>query len=227
MESASSARPAVSTTPSPEGAAISLLTLPDAIFRYRNRSQGGRHADRGFAMHCLGVHAILLLFLLLSLPAVSARELTPRPLPAFTQERPDAWFNSPPLKVGDLRGKVVLIDVWTYDCWNCYRSFPWLKQLESDLASRPFIVIGIHTPEFDHERDPRRVAAKIEQFGLHHPVMLDNDMAYWRALNNRYWPTYYLVDKAGRLRYRFVGETHAGDGRDRTIREVIDRLLAE
>ena len=148
-------------------------------------------------------------------------------LPPFTQTQPAAWFNSPPLKVGDLRGQVVLIDVWTYGCWNCYRSFPWLRALEADLADRPFRVIGIHTPEFAHERDPERVAAKIHEFRLHHPVMLDNDMAYWRALSNRYWPSYYLVDRQGRLRYRFVGETHAGDARDRTIRQAIETLLAE
>lgn len=170
---------------------------------------------------------ILVAATLMWLTGPAARPLDSIPLPEFTQDSPSAWFNSAPLKVKDLRGKVALIDVWTYDCWNCYRSFPWLKQLETDLASRPFIVIGIHTPEFEHERDARRVAAKIDEFGLHHPVMLDNDMAYWHALDNRYWPTYYLVDKAGRLRYRFVGETHTGDRRDRAIRDAIDRLLAE
>lgn len=169
--------------------------------------------------------AILVLSILLSLQGVAARDLAPRPLPEFTQERPDAWFNSPPLKVADLRGKVVLIDVWTYGCWNCYRSFPWLKGLEARLAGRPFQVIGIHSPEFEHERNADRVAAKIEAFGLRHPVMLDNDLAYWRALDNHYWPTYYLVDKAGRLRYRFVGETHAGDANARAIEAAIQKLL--
>ena len=170
-----------------------------------------------------------LLCLLLPLLAVrlSAETLDRRPLPPFTQTQPAAWFNSPPLKVGDLRGRVVLIDVWTYGCWNCYRSFPWLRDLEADLADRPFQVIGIHTPEFAHERDPERVAAKIREFRLHHPVMLDNDRAYWRALDNQYWPSYYLVDRQGRLRYRFVGETHADDRQAQIIRQAIETLLAE
>ena len=172
--------------------------------------------------------ALLLPLLLLLLAArLPAQTLDRSPMPPFTRTEPGAWFNSPPLKVEDLRGQVMLIDVWTYGCWNCYRSFPWLRALEADLAGRPFRVIGIHTPEFAHERDPQRVAAKIREFRLHHPVMLDNDMAYWRALDNRYWPSYYLVDKQGRLRYRFVGETHAGDAQAGAIRQAIETLLAE
>lgn len=88
-------------------------------------------------------------------------------------------------------------------------------------------MIGVHSPEFDHERDPTRVAAKIAEFGLDHPVMLDNDHRYWRALQNRYWPAYYLVDKAGRIRGVYVGETHAGDARAARIEEQIRALLAE
>lgn len=148
-------------------------------------------------------------------------------LPEFTSTEPGHWFNSGPLRVADLRGRVLLVDVWTFGCWNCYRSFPWLKALEADLAGQPFQVIGIHSPEFAHERDPARVAAKIAEFGLDHPVMLDDDLAYWRALDNRYWPAFYLVDKAGRIRHRHVGETHAGDARAQRIERQIRVLLAE
>ena len=121
----------------------------------------------------------------------------------------------------------MLVDVWTYDCWNCYRSFPWLNALEKRLADKDFTVIGIHSPEFDHEREPAKVKAKIDEFGLHHPVMMDNDFAYWRALRNRYWPAYYLVDKQGVIRQLFIGETHEGDARAVRIEEQINALLAE
>ena len=131
------------------------------------------------------------------------------------------------VRLSEYRGQVVLIDVWTFGCWNCYRSFPWLNALEARLADAPFQIVGIHSPEFAHERDPAQVRAKIAEFGLRHPVMLDNDFAYWRALGNRYWPAYYLVDKHGDIRELHVGETHEGDARARAIEERIGALLAE
>ena len=168
-----------------------------------------------------------LIFVLTLFTFVLAQAADQRPMPEFTSTDASGWFNSPPLKTADLRGRVVLIDVWTYGCWNCYRSFPWLNALEKRLADRDFTVIGIHSPEFEHERDPARVAAKIEEFGLHHPVMMDNDFAYWQALRNRYWPAFYLVDKKGVIRHLHVGETHEGDARAQRIEEQILSLLAE
>ena len=171
---------------------------------------------------------IRLLVLALAILALApAKAMDPRPLPEFTSSASENWFNSEPLRVEKLRGQVLLVDVWTYDCWNCYRSFPWLRALEAELAGQPFQVIGIHSPEFDHEHDPARVAAKVREFGLQHPVMMDNDFAYWRALGNRYWPAYYLVDKDGRIRSVHVGETHRGDARARRIEDEIMALLAE
>lgn len=151
----------------------------------------------------------------------------PRPLPEFTQKSPSQWINSPPLTVGQLRGSVVLLDFWTFDCWNCYRSFPWLNDLEQRYQDEGLQVIGIHTPEFDHEKTRANVVAKTQQFKLHHPVMLDNDFAYWKALNNRYWPAYYLIDKQGNIRASFIGETHANDANARRIELAIIELLAE
>ena len=148
-------------------------------------------------------------------------------LPAFTQTEAAHWINSEPLRADELRGQVLLIDVWTSDCWNCYRSFPWLRALEKRLADQAFRVIGIHSPEFDHERDIDRVRRKVAEFGLQHAVMIDNDFTYWRALGNRYWPAYYLVDKRGFVREIFVGETHEGDAQSRQIAAAIDRLLTE
>lgn len=169
----------------------------------------------------------MLILGLCALLCVAAQAADDKPLPAFTTSAPAHWINSAPLDVAALRGKVLLVDVWTFDCWNCYRSFPWLKHLEADLADEAFQVIGVHSPEFDHEHDPAAVAAKVREFGLQHPVMLDNDFAYWRALGNRYWPSFYLVDKAGRIRFEHVGETHRGDARARRMEAQIRQLLDE
>ena len=147
--------------------------------------------------------------------------------PEFTHAAKADWINSAPLTVSGLRGKVVLLDFWTFGCWNCYRSFPWLRALEERYHDRPLQVVGVHTPEFDHERVPENVAAKVKEFKLAHPVMIDNDFSYWRAMKNRYWPAFYIIDKRGRVRGVFVGETHAGDRRARAIERLIDRLLAE
>ena len=152
---------------------------------------------------------------------------TDTPAPEFTHSDPQAWINSAPLRIEDLRGKVVLLDIWTYDCWNCYRSFPWLKQLEARFAGGGLQIIGIHTPEFDHERIRDNVVEKVAEFALPHPVMMDNDFSYWKALRNRYWPSYYLIDKQGNLRARFVGETHAGTDRARKVEAAVATLLEE
>lgn len=158
-------------------------------------------------------------------PAQGAAPQPVAPAPEFTATGAADWINSPPLKLTDLKGEVVLLDVWTFGCWNCYRSFPWLKQLEARLGPKGLRVVGIHSPEFDHERDAAAVRAKVREFGLTHPVMLDNDFRYWNALGNRYWPAYYLVDRAGFVQARFFGETHAGTPQARAIEEAIEDLL--
>ncbi len=149
------------------------------------------------------------------------------PAPEFTHREAEDWINSPPLSLADLRGKVVLVDFWTFGCWNCYRSFPWLIEMEEHFSDRPFTVVGVHSPEFDHERDRDRVVEKVKEFKLPHPVMIDNDFSYWRMMGNRYWPTYYLIDKRGRVRAMFIGETHAGSERASAVQNAIETLLAE
>ncbi len=149
------------------------------------------------------------------------------PAPDFTHRKAADWINSAPLRLKDLRGRVVLIDIWTFECWNCYRSFPWLKSVEARYGPEGLMVIGVHSPEFEHERDRNAVVAKMREHGLEHPVMMDNDFSYWKALGNRYWPAFYLIDKQGRIRDRFFGETHEGDGRARQIEKAVERLLNE
>ena len=174
-------------------------------------------------------------FLILSLACVvalpfqeagSARPELPR-APDFTHGLPRDWLNSPPLILSGLRGEVVLVHFWAYQCWNCYRSFPWLNALSDRLAGEPFSIVGVHTPEFGAERDRSRVRAKAREFGLGHPIMIDNDYSYWRALDNRFWPAWYLVGERGRIRGVWVGETRAGDPQARRIEAKIRALLAE
>jgi hypothetical protein len=148
-----------------------------------------------------------------------------RPLPEFTHLAAADWINSEPLQVPDLRGRVVLLHVWTFECWNCYRSFPWLETVVERFGPRGLVTIGVHSPEFDRERVRDDVVARAKKFGLKHPTMIDNDLSYWRALDNRYWPAWYIVDQRGIIRAVVVGEIHAGDRRAVSVEETIDSLL--
>ena len=152
---------------------------------------------------------------------------SPVQAPEFTQISKQDWINSRPLSIKDLRGKVVLLDFWAFGCWNCYRSFPWMNAMENRLDKESFQIIGVHTPEFENEKVKEDIVAKAKEFKLHHPIMIDNDSAYWRAMNNRYWPAYYILDKTGKVRAAFFGETHEGDLRAREIEETIKMLLTE
>lgn len=148
-------------------------------------------------------------------------------LPEFTEKSAEAWINSSPLSVSDLQGSVVMLDVWTYGCWNCYRSIPWMLTLEERFGKAGFQIVGIHTPEFEHEHQRENVVAKMQEFKVTHPVMMDNEFRYWKALNNRYWPTFYIVDKQGDIRGRFIGETHADSARALQMESLISQLLRE
>lgn len=126
------------------------------------------------------------------------------------------WFNSDALTLRELRGKVVLIDFWTYSCINCIRTFPYLKQWYADYEDDGFVIVGVHTPEFAFERDPSNVASAVEDFGIEYPVALDPDYETWDRFYNRYWPAHYLIDRDGILR-----SVHYGEGAyDRTENEI-------
>jgi len=147
--------------------------------------------------------------------------------PEFHQTSPDLWLNSEPLTMESLRGKVVMLDFWTFDCWNCYRSFPWMNEMEASFDSDDFIIIGVHTPEFEHEKVRENIEEKIAEFKLKHPTVMDNDFRYWKAMNNRFWPSYYLIDKNGNVRKNFIGETHANTRKAKQIEETIQALIDE
>ena len=147
--------------------------------------------------------------------------------PEFTQTEHRDWINSAPLTLDDLSGGPAIIEFWTFGCINCRRSIPWVNSLLDDYADAGLTVVGIHTPEFNYERSPDEVARRCEMLVVEHPVMIDNDHAYWNAMGNRYWPAFYLLDARGVIRGRFIGETHVGDRQDQAVRGALDALIAD
>ena len=133
-----------------------------------------------------------------------------------------AWINSEPLTLEQLRGKVVLVDFWTYTCVNCIRTFPYLKLWHSRYADDGLVILGIHTPEFEFEKNYWNVLESTQENGIVWPVAQDNDFGTWDAYNNRYWPAKYLVDQDGVIRY-----THFGEGKYAETEEEIRKLLLE
>jgi cytochrome c biogenesis protein CcdA/thiol-disulfide isomerase/thioredoxin len=132
------------------------------------------------------------------------------------------WINAPPLSREALRGKVVLIDFWTYSCINCLRTLPYVRAWAEKYKAQGLVVIGVHAPEFAFEKDPANVRAAVRDLGITYPVALDNDRAIWRGFSNRYWPAHYFIDGQGRIRYH-----HYGEGGYAISEKVIQRLLAE
>jgi thiol-disulfide isomerase/thioredoxin len=116
------------------------------------------------------------------------------------------WLNSPALSMPGLKGQVVLVDFWTLGCINCLRTLPHVNRWAQTYRDQGLVVVGVHTPEFATERSASSVQTVIKRHGIQHPVALDNDHATWTAYENQYWPAHYLVDRAGRIRYRHFGE---------------------
>ena len=117
-----------------------------------------------------------------------------------------AWLNSEPLHVDDLRGKVVLVNVWVYSCYNCYRSLPTLQRWYKQFKDQGFEIVGVHTPEFESDKPLVNVQEALEREGVNWPVVQDNKAATWRAYKNSVWPTFYLVDREGIVRRVQRGE---------------------
>jgi cytochrome c biogenesis protein CcdA/thiol-disulfide isomerase/thioredoxin len=116
------------------------------------------------------------------------------------------WINSQPLTAESLRGKVVVIDFWTYSCINCLRSLPTINAWYSKYKDSGLVIIGVHTPEFPFEKDEANVRKAVRELGIEYPVAMDNDYRIWRAFHNRFWPAHYFIDAAGRVRYHHFGE---------------------
>jgi cytochrome c biogenesis protein CcdA/thiol-disulfide isomerase/thioredoxin len=130
------------------------------------------------------------------------------------------WLNSTPLTAESLRGKVVLIDFWTYSCINCLRSLPYIKRWYDTYHEHGLVVIGVHAPEFAFERDPDNVRRAVTDLTIHYPVAIDDNYAIWRGFNNQYWPAHYFVDGSGRIRGHHFGEGSYAES-ERLIRELL------
>jgi thiol-disulfide isomerase/thioredoxin len=132
----------------------------------------------------------------------------------------DNWFNSTPLNITDLRGKVVLIDFWTYGCYNCINTLPHVTRLYDTYKDKGFIVIGVHTPEFPFEKSIGNLQAALERYGIRYPVAQDNEYATWNAYRNQYWPAQYILDQRGKIVFE-----HAGEGQYEEMERVVRKLL--
>ena len=156
-------------------------------------------------------------------PPASAPSSIGREYPAAPDiEGIAAWLNTEPLSLDDLKGKVVLLDFWTYTCVNCVRTFPALKAWQDRYSGSGLAIIGIHTPEFEFEKDPTNVQLAAHAHGITWPIALDNDYVTWDNYENVFWPTKYLIDAEGKLRHYKVGE-----GRYEEVEEEIRALLVE
>ena len=132
------------------------------------------------------------------------------------------WLNSPPLTAADLRGKVVLVDFWTYTCINWLRTLPYVRAWSEKYREHGVVVIGVHTPEFPFEHDLENVRRAVQDMRVSYPIAIDNDYAIWSAFDNHYWPALYLVDAQGHLRYH-----HFGEGQYEMSEMMIQQVLAE
>src|SRR3989344_5869989 len=118
----------------------------------------------------------------------------------------ERWINSEPLKIGQLKGKVVLVDFWTYTCINCIRTLPYLKEWDKKYRDKGLAIVGVHTPEFEFEKKYENVLKAVNGYQIKYPVAQDNFYATWNSYQNRYWPHKFLIDMDGYIRYDHIGE---------------------
>lgn len=140
--------------------------------------------------------------------------------PAIELQGISSWINTPPVKIEDLKGKVVLIDFWTYSCINCLRTLPYLKDWNKKYKDKGLVIIGVHTPEFAFEKERKNVEEATKRLEVTYPVALDNDYATWNAYSNMYWPAHYLIDQTGMIR-----DVHFGEGKYLGTENAIRKLL--
>jgi cytochrome c biogenesis protein CcdA/thiol-disulfide isomerase/thioredoxin len=223
------------------GAATSLalaLAVGGRVFATMKRSLGaGEWVRRGLGVAVLaavvaiafGVDTGFLTRISLSGTASLEQGLIDRLRPASAAEGgfpslsgAEAWLNSPPLTPEGLRGKVVLIDFWTYSCINCLRAIPYVKAWAERYKEHGLVVIGVHTPEFAFERNIENIRQAVSDLKIGYPVVIDNEYKIWRAFDNQHWPAHYFIDAKGRVRYH-----HFGEGEYDESERVIQQLLVE
>lgn len=175
---------------------------------------------KGNAQLILALVIIATTILIIEKPWEQTPILSENQAPEFTEIT--QWINTQPLSMEDLRGKVVLIDFWTYTCINCIRTLPYIKEWDEKYSDKGLVIVGVHTPEFQFEKRYDNVIEAVRSNGIEYPVAMDNDFGTWKAYRNRYWPRKYLIDKDGVIRY-----DHAGEGAYEETEEWIQRLLGE
>ncbi|MBO9716976.1 MAG: thioredoxin family protein [Pseudoxanthomonas sp.] len=131
------------------------------------------------------------------------------------------WLNGPPQRLADLRGKVVLVEFWTYSCINCLHVLPHVQQWHAKYRDQGLVVVGVHTPEYEEEKNLGNLQAAVHRLGITYPVAQDNDSRTWDAYGNQFWPALYLVDQDGRIVHQ-----HFGEGGYAATEDAIRRLLA-
>jgi thiol-disulfide isomerase/thioredoxin len=136
------------------------------------------------------------------------------------------WINSAPLTAKQLKGKVVLVDFWDYSCINCIRTFPYIRAWADKYKDSGLVVIGVHTPEFDFEKELPNVQKAVQKFGITYPVALDSNYDIWNAFHNQFWPAHYFIDAKGRVRYEHFGEGEY-DQSERWIQELLKEANAK
>jgi thiol-disulfide isomerase/thioredoxin len=141
------------------------------------------------------------------------------PAPEITNQ---TWLNSEPKRLADLKGKVVLVEFWTFGCYNCRNVEPYVKEWHKKYADQGLVIIGVHSPEFRYERVLSNVHQYIREHDIQYAVAIDNDFTTWNRYHNRYWPAIYLIDKQGIIRYIRIGE-----GGYVQTEQQIQKLLAE
>jgi thiol-disulfide isomerase/thioredoxin len=164
-------------------------------------------------------------------PSVSADPVEPshaspaQGAPEFTGI--DQWLNGPPLTMKQLRGKVVLVEFWTYSCINCIHVLPHTKAWHAKYRDQGLVVVGVHTPEYGHEKPLSNLQAAVKRFGITYAVAQDNGYRTWNAYGNRYWPALYLIDQDGRIVYRHLGEGEYGTTEARIQQLLSAKRIAE
>jgi thiol-disulfide isomerase/thioredoxin len=180
----------------------------------------------------LGVTALVERSTILSAPRALRVASTP---PQEAREAPEwknsSWLNTPtPMSLASLKGRVVLLNFWVFTCYNCTNTVPSLVAFDSSYRERGLTIVGIHTPEFPPyagEHDKGNVAKALAKYGIRYPIAQDNDRATWNLYNIRYWPSFVLIDKQGKIRYEGYGEFHIGDQWHTEWAKRIEALLAE
>ena len=172
------------------------------------------------------VLVVLVLAALCAPPALATgKDVRPRPAPELPKK---GWLNTPaeePLQLAKLRGKVVLVEFWTFACWNCKNVLPYVKSWHEKYSPQGLVVIGVHTPESEPERKLDKVKKALREQGITFPVVLDNDFDTWNRYQNEYWPAIYLIDSSGQIVYVAIGEGDYGKTEAR-IQELLKQAGA-